>query len=65
MKSMTSVLRAAIASCGATQYRIAKETQIDPPSLMRFARGDASLRLDRADRLADFLGFELVCREGR
>ncbi len=62
---MTDVLRAAIANCGETQYRIAKETKIDPPSLMRFARGDASLRLDRADRLADFLGFQLVRKEGR
>lgn len=35
---------------------------IDPASLRRFVKGERSLRLDKADRLAEALGFDLVQR---
>ena len=60
--TMTDVLKAAIEESGLTQYRIAKDTGIPATSLMRFMRGETSLRLDKADVLAEYLGFELTKR---
>jgi transcriptional regulator with XRE-family HTH domain len=57
---MTDVLKAAIEQSDLTQYKIAKDTGILPTSLGRFMRGETSLRLDKADVLADYLGLELV-----
>lgn len=58
--TMTKVLKAAIEGSGLTRYRIAKDTGITEPSLCRFMQGVASLRLDKADVLAEYLGLELV-----
>jgi transcriptional regulator with XRE-family HTH domain len=62
---MTDVLRKAIANSGLSLYRTAKDTGIIPQSLLRFQRGDQSLRLDKADLLAEYLGLELVERRTR
>jgi transcriptional regulator with XRE-family HTH domain len=62
---MTDVLKAAIEQSGLTRYRIAKDTGIDEAALMRFVRGETSLRLDRADVLAEFLGLELAKRKAK
>ena len=58
--TLTDVLRAAIQRSGLTYYRIAKATGIDEANLGRFARGELSIRLDKADRLAAYLGLRLV-----
>ena len=63
--TMTDVLRAAIERSSLTRYRIAKDTGIPETSLMRFVRGETSLRLDKADALADYLGLELVKRKAK
>ena len=60
---MTEVLRAAIEESGVTRYRIAKDTGIPETSLMRFVRGETSLRLDKADVLAEYLGLQLVRKQ--
>jgi transcriptional regulator with XRE-family HTH domain len=60
--TMTEVLKAAIEESGLTRYRIAKDTGIDQAALMRFMRGETSLRLDRADVLSGYLGLELTER---
>jgi len=57
---MTDVFRKAIAESGFSLYRIAKDTGVSPQSLLRFERGDQSLRLDKADLLAEYFGLELV-----
>ncbi len=57
---MTDVLRTAIERSGLTIYRIAKGSGIPEPNLRRFARGDMSMRLTAADRLAAYLGLHLV-----
>jgi len=57
---MTDVLKEAVRQSGLSQYRIAKDTGITEPSLCRFMQGAASLRLDKADLLADHLGLRLV-----
>ncbi|MEX2113198.1 MAG: hypothetical protein WD845_08440 [Pirellulales bacterium] len=44
---------------------IATETCINRASLIRFARGDTSLRLDVADKLAAYFGLELQAKHRR
>jgi transcriptional regulator with XRE-family HTH domain len=63
--TLTDVLREAIRRSGLTQYRIAKDTGIPATSIMRFMRGETSLRLDKADTLADYLGLGLVKRKAK
>jgi len=58
--TLTDALRAAIERSGLTVYRIGKATQIDSANLGRFVRGELSVRLDKADRLAAYLGLHLV-----
>jgi len=58
--TMTEVLKAAIEESGLTRYRIAKDTGIDQAALMRFMRGEQSLRLDKADALAKYFRLRLV-----
>lgn len=58
--TITDVLKAAIKESGVSRYRIAKDTGITEPSLCRFVQGQSSLRLDKADVLAKYLGLRLV-----
>jgi len=58
--TLTDVLRAAMEQSGLTIYRIGKATGIDAANLRRFARGEMSIRLDKADRLAAYLGLRLT-----
>jgi transcriptional regulator with XRE-family HTH domain len=58
--TMTEVLRAAIERSGLTVYRIGKATGVDAANLGRFVRGELSIRLDKADKLAAYLGLRLV-----
>ncbi len=57
---MTDVLKAAIKESGVSRYEISKATGILQTSLSRFMRGETSLRLDKADVLAEYLGLRLV-----
>ena len=63
--TQSDVLRKAIAESGLTLYRIAKDTGVIKTSLMRFMRGETSLRLDKADVLAEYLGLELIKRKAK
>lgn len=56
---MSTLLREALSETESL-YRVAKDTGLDRASLVRFMRGDQSLRLDLADRLAGYFGIE--CR---
>jgi len=58
--TITDALRGAIHRSGLTIYRIGNATNIDPSNLGRFVRGELSIRLDKADRLAEYLGLQLV-----
>lgn len=58
--SMTEVLRRAIRESGLPLLRIAEDTGAQRASLIRFARGDQSLRLDVADKLAAYFGLSLT-----
>jgi transcriptional regulator with XRE-family HTH domain len=63
--TMTDVLKTAIERSGKTRYQIAQDTGVLQTSLSRFMRGETSLRLDKADVLAEYLGLELVSRKSR
>jgi len=59
---MSDTLRQAIRErleTGLPMLTLAKETGVERVSLIRFSRGDQSLRLDIADRLAFYFGLEL------
>ena len=59
---ISSVLRQAIAESRLSFKRLEKETGVLRQSLMKFARGEQSLRGDLMDRLAVFFGLELRAR---
>ncbi len=60
---MTRLLRQAIADSGMSFIGLERETGILRQSLMKFVRGEQSLRLDKADKLAAYFGIE--CRQKR
>ena len=62
--TMTEVLKAAIEQSGLTRYRIAKDTGLTEATLCRFMQGETSIRLDRADVLAEYLGLRLATDPG-
>ncbi len=54
--AITDALRRAINESGKTAYLLEKETGVFRGSIIRFARGEQSITLDLADRLAAHLG---------
>lgn len=64
-KPMSERLKDAIANCGVTRYRIAKDTEIEESALSRFMSGKRGLSMEAIDRLLDYLGLEVVERKGR
>jgi len=52
----TDALRRAINESGETAYALEKKTSVFRGSIMRFARGEQSITLDLADKLAAYLG---------
>lgn len=55
---MTELLRQALSEA-TSLYAVTKATGVPKASLIRFLRGDQSLRLDMADRLAAHFGLVL------
>ena len=55
----SDALRAAVKNSGETRYRIAQETGMTESGLSRFIHG-GGLNLASLDRLAGYLGLELV-----
>jgi plasmid maintenance system antidote protein VapI len=65
-RPLTDVLRRTIAESGLAHIAIERVTGVKRASIMRFLRGERSLRLDMADRLAAYFGLELrPKRKGR
>jgi plasmid maintenance system antidote protein VapI len=56
---ISDVLRRTIAESGISYNALQRETGVTRASIMRFVRGDQSMRLDMVDRLAAFFGLEL------
>jgi plasmid maintenance system antidote protein VapI len=61
--TMTAMLKKAISESGMAHIAIERATGVKRASIMRFMRGETSLRLDLADRLAAYFGLEV--RPGR
>lgn len=61
---LSAVLRQAIRDSEESFYMLAKVSGVARMSLVRFANGERSLRLDRAGNLAAYFGLELVKRKG-
>ncbi|MBP8130861.1 MAG: helix-turn-helix transcriptional regulator [Candidatus Hydrogenedentes bacterium] len=57
---ITDVLRRAIARKKYTIAEISRQTGVQYMSLLRFARGDQSIVLNSADRVAAFLGVKVT-----
>lgn len=62
---MTAALRQAIAESNANFHELERQTGVKRQSLMKFARGEQSLRLDIADKLATYFGIETVRRKAK
>lgn len=58
-KSITETLRDAINATETPLRLLARETGVPHPSIIRFRRGEQSLRLDHADAIARFFDLEL------
>ena len=66
MKTISAVLRDAVAGSDLSLQRLSDLTGVERASLSRFVRAERSLRLDMADRLANFFGLQLQpVRKGR
>jgi hypothetical protein len=64
-RTMTSALREEIARSGTSFKTLERESGVIRQSLMKFAAGEQSLRLDVADKLAQYFGLEVVKRKGK
>lgn len=58
--TMSDILRQAILDSGLPLLRIEEETGVQRASISRFVRGERSLRLDLADKLAAYFGLVLT-----
>ena len=65
LRTMTERLQQAIAVSGLPFIELERQTGVLRQSLMKFARGETSIHLDSADKLAEFFGLELVERKGK
>lgn len=64
-RSVTEVLIEAIEESGLSFNAIETQTGVKRQSLMKFVRGEQSLRLDLADKLAEFFGLVLTKKQSR
>ncbi|NOY28980.1 MAG: helix-turn-helix transcriptional regulator [Planctomycetes bacterium] len=64
-RTITDTLRRAINDSELSFKALERETGVVRQSLMKFARGERSLRLDMADKLAKFFGLEITDRKGK
>jgi len=63
--SITIRLRDAINGSPLSFKALERETGVLRQTLMTFSRSERSLRLDNADKLAEYFGLELTERKGR
>lgn len=65
MAELLEVIRTAIRTSGQTRYRIAKATGVAQSQLSRLMSGEAGLSVQNVERLAEYLGLEIVIRPKR
>jgi plasmid maintenance system antidote protein VapI len=59
---ISDLLRRTIAESGIAYYSLEREIGVKRSSILRFVRGEQSIQLDLADRLAAYFGLKLVKR---
>lgn len=62
MGRIFEALRQAIKNSKASRYRIGKELGIDQSVLSRFMSGEIGLTVANVERIADYLGMEIILR---
>ena len=62
-KTIAETIKQAIADSGLTYTELQRATGVKRASILRFMRGDQTLRLDIADRLAEHLGIEVELKQ--
>jgi transcriptional regulator with XRE-family HTH domain len=65
MTKLLETVRKAIEASGKTRYAIHKATGIDQGQLSRLMKGQTGLSLESLEKLADFLGLEIIVRTKR
>ncbi len=65
MATILQSIQAAIENSGQTCYRICKGAGVAPSQLSRFVNGERGLSVEAVERLADYLGLEIVIRSKR
>lgn len=65
MAELLNNMRKAIEASGQSRYRISKETGIAESVLSRFISGETALTVETVERLAEYLGLEIVVRSKR
>ncbi len=65
MGKVLDEIRNAIESSGTSRYAISKATGIPQAQLSRLMAGTSGLSIDSLERLADFLGLEIIIRRKR
>jgi plasmid maintenance system antidote protein VapI len=63
--TITVVLRNTVVESGITYKALSRETGVARASIQRFVDGRQSIRLDMADRLAEYFGLELRTKRGK
>ncbi len=59
LRTMTESLQQAIADSGLPFIELERQTGVLRQCLMKFARGETTIHLDSADKLAEFFGMEM------
>jgi plasmid maintenance system antidote protein VapI len=62
---ITGVLRQTVVASGVSYKALSRETGVARASIQRFVDGRQSIRLDMADRLAEYFGLELRTKRGK
>ena len=65
MSELLDAIRRAIEVSDKTCYRIARDTNIAPSQLSRLLSGERGLSVETAERLAEYLGLQIVIRPKR
>ena len=65
MGQLTKAIRAAVKASEQTPYAIAKSAGVARSQLSRLLSGERGLNSETIERLADFLGLEIVIRPKR
>ena len=62
MAKLTDSIRAVVRGSGQTPYAIAKGAKVARSQLSRLLSGESGMTVDTIERLADYLGLEVVIR---